>query len=484
MSELDELIEGEFGEGLLDSRGSFSLSLAEAWKKMGASAGGHPLQWIVSCIQAFCAADSQSIYLIHKGAELWIVAHQPGGALRPREFLTLAGENLLARTPAGLLGRALAGALHQEPQGLLLCGWSDRDAQPEVAEFAPFEGLPGIRPLRPARGACLALYVRGRSKISDLKELLGYLFQFCPIGLHYVVQGMLLKSTTDVRSLHWVQQTPHCPLYAATEQTAAVTPLLIDCYQGESTSQVLFKPAHGEDVTYFAHWLNAERAYDWLRSPGLFDGAHCAGRYYDPPGHPAQKIVYSASKGLGNSGFGEKGSSQVTFVTNSGDFILMLEEKTGEDRILPIQHGATLKVLRGRLGIPGALVIAGAEGLNCDLGGLTLIEDERLEAWVEEMRERVRAALQQAVNEPPQARGGLSFWKTLGATSLTAAITVCLDGIQPEDLKMLGAVGLFGGSLLYTCLGFVRHCAPDSWFQRQTQDLQAELKRRLEAADR
>lgn len=449
---------------------------------MGSSAGAHPLHWIVTCLQSFCAAGAEAIYLVHKKAELWLVAHRCQLSLAPQDFLTLSAENLLSQTPAGLLGRSLAGSMAQDPLRLLLARWSDARQTPEAADFLPSDQKPTINPLLPSSGAALALYCHSRSKIPDLRELLGYLLQYCPIPVHHVAHGMLLKSDTDVRSLHWVQQTPACPLYSGSEQTQVTAPLLMDHYASDSTFQVLLKPPGGDDVTYFADWVAEEGDFDWLRTPGLTDGTISQGRYYSASPQPTQDIPYNASKNIGNTWFHEKGQRRVHLLAVPGDFILMLESKQGPDRILPILHGVTLKCLEGRLGIPGVVVVAGAAGLTCDLGGMSLLRDQQLDAWVDRLRDQVRQALQQAVNQPPQARGRLSLWKTLGVSGLTAAAAVCLDGIQPGDPEMLCKIGIFGGVALHSCLGFVRHYAPDSWFQRQSNDLHAELKRRLECA--
>ncbi len=480
MSLLEEVIEAQVGNAFVDSRGSFSLSLSDAWRKMGTSLGSHPLHWIVICLQSFCAAGAESIYLIHKKGELWLVAHRCQVPLSPQEFLTLSAENLLSQTPAGLLGRSLAGALAREPVRLLLARWKDAAQPPEAADFLPSDKKPAINPLLPSSGAALGLYFQSQAKIPDLCGLLGYLLQYCPIPVHYVAHGMLLKSDTDLRSLRWIQQTPDCPLYSGPEQIRVTTPLLMDHYaSSDSTPQLLLKPPGGDDVTYFADWVEQEGEFDWLRSPGLTDGTISQGRYFAASPRPAQVIPYDASKNIGNTWFSEKGQRRVHLLAVPGDFILMLEKEQGPDRILPILHGVTLKCLEGRLDIPGAVVIAGAAGLTCDLSGMSLVRDQHLDTWVENLRGRVRQALQQAVNQPPQARGRLSIWKTLGLSGVTAVAAVCLDGIQAGDPQLLCQIGIFSGVALHSCLGFVRHYAPDSWFQRQTDNLQAELKRRL-----
>lgn len=484
LSLLDEVIEAQVGNAFVDSHGSFSLSLRDAWRKIGASAGSHPLHWLVYCLQSFCAARARAVYLQHKNAELWLVAHHCEEELSPREFQMLSADHLLSQTSAGLLGRGLAGAHAQEPERLLLCRWSDAERAPEAADFLPSDKQPGINPLLPSRGSALAVYYRGTARIPDLSGLLGYLLQYCPVPVHYVAHGLLWKSQTEVRSLHWLHQAPECPLYARAEQVQVSTPLLIDHYASQFTPQLLLKPPCGDDLTYFADWLEQPGDFEWLRSPGLFDGTSCQGRYYAAASQPVQNIPYDASKNIGNSWFHEKGKRRHNFLTTTGDFILLVEGQTGPDRILPILHGTTLKCLEGCLGIPGVVVIAGAAGLACDLGGMNLVRDEHLDAWLAGLRGRVRQALQQAVNQPPQARGRLSCLKTIGLASLTAAAALTVDGLQPDDLGMLFKLGVFGGAGLHTCLGFVRHYAPDSWYQRQTDDLHAELKRRLEMATR
>mgnify|MGYP003606072449 CR=1 FL=1 len=482
MSLLDEVIEAQTHDAFVDSHGSFSLSLAEAWRKMGQSAASHPLQWIVTGLQSFCAAHAQAVYLVHKNAEIWLVAHQCQMELSPQEFLTLSAENLLSQTPGGLLGRSLASLMAQEPQRLLLAHWSEPRRSPEAADFVTGGKAPRINPLLPSSGSALAVYAYCSTKIPELGSLLGYLLQYCHIPVHYVAHGLLLKSDTDVRSLHWIQRTPACPLYAKGEQTSVTTPLLIDFYVGTSAPQLLLKPPGGDDLSCYADWLEAQGDLEWLRNPGLTDATSCSGRYFQGPTQPAQLLRYWGSRAMGNSGLSERGQRSLSILTCGGDFILMVESQPGPDRILPIMYGTTLMCLEGQLKIPGVVVVAGANGLACDLGGMKLINDQRLQVWVEELRTRVREALQKAVNQPPVARARRSLWKTLGATTLAAAAAMCLDGVQVQDLVTTLQVGTFGGALLHNGLGFVGHYAPDSWFKKHSQQLQQELKRRLDAA--
>lgn len=482
MGLLEELIEAQTHDAFIDSQGTFSLSLAEAWRKMGKSAASHPLQWIVTCLQSFCAAGAEAIYLVHKKAEIWLVAHRCNLPLSPQEFLTLSADHLLTQTPAGLLGRSLASIMCQDPQRLLLCRWSEPRLPAEAADFVDGGKSPTINPLLPSSGCSLAVYVHSLTKIPDLCKLLAYLLQYCHVPVHYVAHGLLLKSDTDVRSLHWIHQTPDCLLYSQTDQVSVSTPLLIDCYAAGATPQLLLKPPCGDDLTYFADWLDAEGDFEWLRNPGLFDGTCCQGRYFSGPVQPVQSVRYQGSKTYGNSWFGEKGARRMDLLTTSGDFILMVEKKNGPDRILPILHGTALMSLEGCLKIPGVVVVAGADGLACDLGGMKLLRDQQFADWIEQLRGRVIEALQRAVNQPPAARARHSIVKTIGATSLTAAAGLCLDGLQPPDLGLFFQLGVFGGGVLHTVLGFVGHYAPDSWFERQSQQLQAELQRRLDAA--
>lgn len=481
VSQIDHLLEAQLQDATLDSHGNFSLSLSEAWRKMGSSAGSHPQQWILSAVQAFCACRASAIFLVQKGAEIWLLAHHCKQDLSPQEFLALSAENLLTQTATGLLGRALAGAMAQHPQRLLLCHWSEGAQPPEVASFVSSDKKPGVNPLLPSSGSALAIYCHSASKLGDLRPLLGYSLQFCPISVRYLSHGMLLKSDYEARTLHWIQQTPNCPLYAKSEQVEVSIPLLIDAYAADSTPQLLLKPPGGYDITYFADWIDKQGEFDWLRPPGLSDGTCTQGRYFTAYTRPLQELRYQASKNIGNSWFSEKGERSHVMLATTGDFILFLESRPGPDRILPIQHGLALKSLEGRLNIPGVVVVAGADELACDLGGLSLLRDQQLDVWIDALRERVRQTLQNAVNQPPQARGRLSVLKTVAATGATAALALCLDGIQPGDLETFFKVGLFGGAGLYTTLGFLRHYAPDSWFKRQTRNLRAELQKRLDA---
>ena len=93
-------------------------------------------------------------------------------------------------------------------------------------------------------------------------------------------------------------------------------------------------------------------------------------------------------------------SSHIRQVEDRGEvaIAIYLGSQT-EASLIPVQNGVTLAPIRKQIGCPAATVVFNADGMETDLSGFHLRNDEKLEARIEELRQIVRSALEAQMGE-------------------------------------------------------------------------------------
>lgn len=481
-----DYLQATLAEASFDSHGRFTLALGQLLRKLACHSLFHWSNWSLFAIRAMLRSGCRSIHLTQKKQQIWLVGHAS------HELPTLEGvqdqspDQILAGDSApALLARALGSLMRPETEQICLARFLDGaclDVQYLYGGAEPPELSPNVQ----RGGWTLGIYLRLAPGCGGkLESHLAYGVQFCPVPVVAHSSGWW-TFTTDLRACHWLEEQPGSPAYPDDLQARVTLPLACDIYRTGSEA-VLLKPCGGRSQAVWAAWTEGG-PFEWTRPAGALASLSAVGRYFwGEPGPARQELEWSARRTYMNSEWGDKGESTARLTTCGGRDMLFVSRAEHEDTVIPILDGVTLGALKGKLGIAGVtLVTAAPAHLKLDLTGLRLVEDEALQAWLQQLRGEIKVILDEVTEVPPHppvVMNQPSMAKTMLATGsicLLAGTITC--GLQPQDIFFFTHGGVFGGSAVSVGMRLLRDFLPHGWREQEQSQLVALLKQRRQAA--
>lgn len=460
----------------LESSGHFTVSLQERWRKLGQHALGHRALWILVAIQALVLAGARAVRLSSKQGETWLV-----GEGSEEGYLTLDSADLLP-----LWETALAVLAQQQPERLVLVNWG-KGCHVAVDLQGNGQPLKPTLPPPPVADQASGIYLRHpQMRVEELGSYLAFAVQYCPVPVLYYQPNLLGGNTQDLRSQYWLDQ--GVPADPGEDRRlrrltfSPTTPVLADFYWEAENGPLLLKPPGGGDGALESDWT-FDPHLEWHRSPQLLQSSSSTCRYiFRAPSASPQILEWSTRATILNTPLAGKAESRYQRAFVTGDCLLLLEDQDREDWLWPVRGGVLLQPIRGRLGIPGAFMVAGADPLATDLSGLELLDSQECGDWIQSLKHRARSGLETALLHPPQSRRRERHrgWKSILGSGGVAFGLSLLNGFQAYDLLFLSHGALLGGFLVYSSRELWDRHAPARWTARGRQGLVEALQHRLD----
>lgn len=383
--ELDELLSELRSEGELDSTGTFAVDFLEAQRKLGQYQLGRPGEGLLKVIQACVAGGAAEVQLGNRGSRVVLKAR----ARFPVEELRKLSHYLLhsqMQGPRGLhhLAVGLNALVGTRPRKLELrydnLLWTPENEWTEL----PREEPPGLE-LAMTRGEAT------EKRWERLHEALRVPLSLVP---HYLRRAG--QADLDEVAL----RTIFAPVPVRLNKVLLNSPSL----------EELFPPRR--HILQLGIMASGEAASQLIGIP-VVRQARMPAQIWAPSLHslPAPRLKQSqpppAIPVLGTQG---------RMALAHGLLIMLSNTPTSEAALVFVQDGVTLALKRADLGFPGVVAILSAHGLQTDLSGFELVEDERYQGLLSRLRLQVRDLVEHVRGELGTA--GLMDWMTWRAPFL------------------------------------------------------------------
>ena len=380
MADLDDYLQGEAGEGRLDSHGTFTLSLAEALKKFGAYGSKIPGGFILKLVQAACLLRAERVLIDEYPSKLVIHVEVAPARLDLKGLMGSFEKHLLSSGSwQSYLGRALLSASAELDRPGYLAAWENKRYSEPLAfpRAGPEEQFNLVVDPKLGPGFTWQMETpRGwKLNLDELTARLG----FCPIPVNLNQRVLRIgEYVSDLRVKGWL---PKCLLGYYSSGMAGQ--LIADLYSWDEPGDpcsMLLRPAcakEGTDLTSLARVGNS-KALEWLKgqSPKMVDVPFRGVlKQTDPPSPVRINAEYSAGKGIRKlDQTTTAGSLQAGFMSAHGD------------RLIPVVWGVSLDPIQKCWKCSGLEVVASLPDLPTDLTGERLIEGPELQQWLAQKR--------------------------------------------------------------------------------------------------
>jgi hypothetical protein len=398
---MDEILKLRDSEGRLDSAGTFTLSNEKAMEKLRQHSLPHDfgavqraLQWAVAlgCQEVVCSLKNQQLVMvasmpIEYPFEAWPEDDLPSCFQATAQLERLRGHLLLELT--GSQSQPASIQLGKGP--LVVRSWSSSDDADKP------EG-------QPTQGTDLTITFRTTASEEEVYQFISSTFSHCPIPIHQ-------KGFFGNHPICLTNAFPGTP-----------GPILFDAYHN---NQLDFptQSARGIVCLPIAAVTPPECPSIMLvRKARLAQSADelTLARYFS-----ANQWVAPRPVTLGSS------KSSVTVESGLGCISVYCTGTVEDDILVPVYYGAKLPELKGRLGLPGLLIVACADGLETDIGLQGLREGEALEKWFADIHAVAERFVNHAIAYPPKPELVTAFRRyQLGEAYIRFAVA-CLALVLP-----------------------------------------------------
>jgi hypothetical protein len=369
---MDEILKLRDSEGRLDSAGTFTLSNEKALEKLrqhslphGFGALQRALQWAVAlgCQEVVCSLENQQLVMdasmpIEDPFDAWPEDDLPSFFHATTQLERLRGHLLLELT--GSQSQPASVELRQSFS--VLRSWSSS----EGAEIPKGHS---------AKGTNLTIAFRTAAPEEEVFQFISSTFSHCPIAIYQ--KGFF--GNHPVCLTNAFPGTPGPILFDAyhNNQLDFPTPSArgIICLPiapltpPECTSMIVVRDARLAQTAGELTLARYVSSYQWVGP---------------------RQVTLAAGK------------SSLVLQTGLGCINVYCTGTVEDDRIVPVYYGAKLPEIKGRLGLPGLLVVACADGLETDIGLQGLREGEALDKWFADIREVAERFVHQASAHPPK----------------------------------------------------------------------------------